>query len=516
VTVARLARAATLVAIFGIFSRLLGLVRETVLAAVYGISGATDAFVNALFVVNAIAAILLYTLVTLVIPAFHSESERAGIDSAWRLVAAIAGWAGIGLIALSSFVALFPEIPAAAFGLDAERAATAEMLIRIMAPALALQGFSAIFTALLQIHGRFGVPAAVGVAFNLGIVVGVLIGQGSIGIEAAGWGVSVGALFQVLLQLPQFLRLVRRDQVRLSLRHPRLGSVGMLALPVVGASAVQQINNFTDKLFASTLEEGRVAALSFANSLGSAPRTALLLPLMVPLFPLVARLVAEKRDDDALSAVHRVAGLLGLVAVPVTLFVALYSQEIAQLAYGRNKCDAECVTQIGAPLTWYGVAIWANFMGVFLNRTLSAANQQRRILLATVVTVVLTIALDIALLGPMEQAGLALASAIAVYVNVGQYLVYLRRRFPALGVRMLARQQLRLAACGGVGVLAILGADQLLPTGNQTSWHLAGLLLIKAAIGAGAYLAAIRLVAPRELAEARNSLGALARRRRPA
>jgi putative peptidoglycan lipid II flippase len=516
VSVARLARAATLVALFGIVSRFLGFGREIVLASVYGTTAVTDAFVSALFVVNAIAAILLYTLVTLVIPAFNEERERAGEASAWRLVGTVAGWAGVGLIALSALAAIFPEVLAAPFRFDSDRAATAELLIRIMAPALALQGFSAIFTALLQIHGRFGVPAAVGVAFNLGIIVGVIVGQGSIGIEAAGWGVSIGALFQVLLQLPQFTKLVRGNRVRPSLRHPRLGTVGALALPVMGASLLQQVNNFTDKLFAGTLEDGRVAALNFANSLGAAPRTALLLPLMVPLFPFVARLVAEKRDADALSAVRRVAGLLGLVAIPVSLFVALYSYEIAQLAYGRGDCDADCVTQIGAPLTWYGVAIWANFMGVFLNRTLSAANQQRRILLATVLTVVLTITLDIALLGPMEQAGLALASAIAVYVNVGQYLVYLRRRFPALGVRMLARQQLRLAACGGVGVLAILAADQLFPTDDLASWHLAGLLFVKAAIGAGVYLATVRLIAPQELREARQSLGSLKRRRRPA
>ncbi len=515
-SVARLARAATLVALFGIISRFLGFAREIVLASVYGTTGLTDAFVSALFVVNAIAAILLYTLVTLVIPVFSEERERAGEASAWRLVATIAGWAGVVLIGLSAFAAVFPEALAAPFQFDADRAATAEMLIRIMAPALALQGFSAIFTALLQVHGHFGVPAAVGVAFNLGIIIGVVIGQGSIGIEAAGWGVSVGALFQVLLQLPQFTQLVRGQRIRPSLQHPRLGTVGALALPVMGASMLQQVNNFTDKLFAGTLDPGRVAALNFANSLGSAPRTALLIPLMVPLFPLVAGLVAEKRDADALSAVHRVAGLLGLVAVPVTLFVALYSREIAQLAYGRNRCDAECVRLIGGPLTWYGVAIWANFMGVFLNRTLSAANQQRRILLATIVTVVVTIALDIALLGPMGHAGLALASAIAVYLNVGQYLIYLRRRFPTLGVRTLAQRQLRLAACGAVAVLAILGADQFLPTDNQASWHLAEFLLIKAAIGAAVYLAAIRLVAPRELAEARNALGALVRRRRPA
>ena len=211
------------------------------------------------------------------------------------------------LVVLSTIVAVWPEAFAALFQLDPTREAQTAELIRIMAPALALQGFSAIFTAMLQIHGRFAGPAAVGVAFNLGIIIGVLIGRGSIGIEAAGWGVVIGAALQVLLQLPQFWRLLREARARPALSHPGLGAVGLLAIPVVGASILQQINSFTDKLFASSLVAGRVSALSFANALGQAPRVALLLPLLTPLFPLIARLISDGREREALSAFRRVS-----------------------------------------------------------------------------------------------------------------------------------------------------------------------------------------------------------------
>ena len=287
-----------------------------------------------------------------------------------------------------------------------------------MAPALALQGFSAIFTAMLQIHGRFAGPAAVGVAFNAGIIIGVAIGQGTIGIGAAAWGVVLGATLQVLLQLPQFWRLLREAHARPVVRHPRLAAVGLLALPVVGASVLQQINSFTDKLFASTLEPGRVSALSFANALGQAPRVAILLPLLTPLFPLIARLVSEGREDDALRSFRRVAGLLGLMAIPLMLLMAIYADEIAQLAFQRGRSATwYCVDQIDPPLVWYALGLWPAFGSLLLNRTLSAANRQRDILWTTVVTVAITILLDVILLGPMEQAGLALAATIGVYAN---------------------------------------------------------------------------------------------------
>ena len=178
-TVTRLARAAAIVAIFGLVSRLLGFAREIVLAASFGATGATDAFVNSLLIVNSIAAILLYTLVTLIIPVFQRERADRGTESAWRLVSALAVWTGLFLVVLvhDRRDLAGGASPPSSSSTRRARPRPAE-LIRIMAPALALQGFSAIFTAMLQIHGRFAGPAAVGVAFNLGIIVGVIIGRG--------------------------------------------------------------------------------------------------------------------------------------------------------------------------------------------------------------------------------------------------------------------------------------------------------------------------------------------------
>lgn len=514
-TVTRLARAATIVALFGLLSRLLGFAREAVLAGVYGASGATDAFVNSLLVVNSVAAVLLYTLVTLVIPVFQQERAERGEASAWTLLLALAGWTGLLLIALTSVAAIWPEGPAALFRLDAARAEATADLIRIMAPALALQGVSALFTALLQIHGRFAGPAAVGVAFNLGIIVGVLAGQGAIGIEAAAWGVAAGALLQVALQLPQFRRLMRRVDVRPGLAHPRLGAVGLLALPVLGASALQQINNFTDKLFASSLEAGRVSALSYANALGQAPRALLLLPLLTPLFPLIARMMAEGREPDAVRTFERATGLLGLVAVPMSLLMAVYSREVAELAFGRNRCDVYCVDQTGAPLTWYALAVWAGFLSLLCNRTLSAANRTREIMLTTVAVVVLTIVLDLILLGPMEQSGLALAATIGVWVNALTLLWCLRRQFGSLSLRRLGRQQARLWACGAAAAGVALLADLAYPTHGEEALALLVPFALKVALALGVYAVAARLLCPAELAQGAASLRALTARRAP-
>jgi putative peptidoglycan lipid II flippase len=290
--------------------------------------------------------------------------------------------------------------------------------------------------------------------------------------------------------------------------------MAVLALPVLGASLLQQVNNFTDKLFASTLESGRVAALSYANALGQAPRALLLLPLMTPIFPLVARLMGEGRRTEAITAFRRVAGLIGLVAMPASIVVMLYPQEIAQLAFGYRACDADCVGWTADPLRWYGLAIWGGFFSYLCNRTISAANRPGDIVWATIVTVGVTIGLDVVLLGPMEQAGLALAAAIGIYCNVLMLLVILHRRVGGLGMRALARQHARLALTALITGAVLVLLELPLPTGGSSSLDIAAPHFAKLAIAPVVLIGAARILARVELREARDAALALVRRRR--
>lgn len=513
-----LARAAAVVAVLGIVSRLLGFVREAVLSRTFGTSGAggaqADAFVNGLFLVNTTAAVLLYALVTIVIPAFEQERQDRDESSAWQVIWVIGTWVVLGLCALGVLIAIFPQAPTALFGLDTERAALMEHLVRIMAPGLALQGISGLLTAVLQSQRRFAGPAAVGIAFNLGIVIAILIGDRSV--EAAAWGVVAGATGQILFQFPQLIGVLRGVPGRPGFHHPRLAPIAALSVPVIGGSLLQQINGYTDKLFANSLEAGRTAALNYANAAGSAPRTLLLVPLLAPLFPVISRMVAERRDAETVSAFNRAAGVLALVSVPMGVFLAIYASEIAQILFGGSKCDAGCVSDIAGPLRFYAIATWGSFLGYLLNRSLSAANRARELLIATTVSVVITVALDLALLGPMEQSGLALATAIGVYVNTVINAWYLRRQFRVLSLVRLADRQLRLVACGLLAGGFALALNTAVASDERSTALTIGLITAKGVAAGVVYLALVRLTCPEEFREGRRAFAAIFRRARPA
>jgi peptidoglycan biosynthesis protein MviN/MurJ (putative lipid II flippase) len=170
------------------------------------------------------------------------------------------------------------------------------------------------------------------------------------------------------------------------------------------------------------------------------------------------------------------------------------------------------VDQISPPLLWYALALWPAFGAFLLNRTLSAARRQRFILLTTAATVALTIVLDLVLLGPMEQAGLALASTIGVYASVLMSLAGMRNEFPALSVGALGRRQGRILLAGAVCGGTALALNLVAPTDDLEPLALVAALALKVLIALAAYAAAARILSRTELSEGIRSIRALVAR----
>lgn len=506
-----IARAALLVTVFTLISRVLGFLREWVLAREFGASAAADVFSTGLMLVNSVAAVLAYATVTVIIPAIERERQTADERSAWRLVWTVGTWVTLALVMIGSVVSIWPSLVVNPFGLDPQRSAMLTDLVRIMAPALALQGITGLLTAVLQAQHKFLGPAFVGIAFNLGIILALVIFGG---VYAAAWGVVAGAVAQVAFQLPQLVGAIRESGVfRAQFRHPRLTLVLASAAPVTAVSVLQQLNSFSDKYFAASLPAGKIAALNWAHFVGSLPRTTFLMPLLAPLFPVIARMAAQQRHDDTVSAFRRAAGVLGLVSLPLSAFMLLYGHELAQIMFGHGRCDAACVTDISGPLRYLALGTWAAFLGYLLNRTLSAMNAQRKIFVSMSTSVIVTIAIDIVLIDPMGISGLALASTIGVFTSTTLSLIQIRGVLPNIGISRLADQQGRLVVAAACALAAAWAANGILSTQNRAIGALVAPLVVKTAIGVVVFGMVARLLIPEVVREATGAARSIVRRR---
>ena len=316
-TNARLVGASGLLALGNICSRVLGLVREMVITYLFGASGAVDALQVAIIVPKAIYDLLIGGHINgAFVPVLSEVITTRGKDELWRVVSALISLVIALLALLVLLLELFaPQIvPVVAPGADSATQRLAVDLLRLTAPALIFMSLFAVFSGTLFALRSFTLPAFAGVVFNACIVLVTLalapslaliprldslsiaqpfiVSRPSAGIIAVALGWLVGAVAQMLLQMPG-LRL-RRLRPSLNWRHPALKSIGLLYLPVMLSLIIDTliIRPFSYNLASQTIEGG-IAIMNWATTLVQFPQGLVATAISIAILPTLARQAAE-------------------------------------------------------------------------------------------------------------------------------------------------------------------------------------------------------------------------------
>jgi putative peptidoglycan lipid II flippase len=303
-------QAATLIMLGNVASRLLGLVREQVIAALFGGGSVTDSFQAAstlptlvydFLIGGAIAAALVPVFSDYADePAPHTELSRL----ASALLTLISIMLGVGIVALSVCAPQLLDVLAE--GLTPAARADAITLTRLMLPATWFMALSGIFTALLYARQQFLRPAFVTAIYNVSIIVVALIGASFFGVHVLAIGVIVGAFMQVVLQVPALRGLRVRPLFVWS--HPGLRRALQLYAPVAAGLLVSTIGVFIDRRLASQTGEGSLAAMRFATTIIQFPIGLVAVALSSAILPTLSRQATEdegRRTKDILSPVAR-------------------------------------------------------------------------------------------------------------------------------------------------------------------------------------------------------------------
>ena len=319
-TNARLAGASGILALGNICSRLLGLVREMVITYLFGASGAVDALQVAIIVPKAIYDLLIGGHINgAFVPVLSDVISRSGRAELWRVVSALISLVIAILALLVLLLELFaPQIvPLVAPGADIGTQVLAVDLLRLTAPALIFMSLFAVFSGTLFALRSFTLPAFAGLVFNSCIVLVTLalapslalfprldggsivfpfvVARPSAGIIAVAFGWLLGAIAQMLLQMPG-LRLSRL-RPSLNWRHPALTSIGFLYLPVMLSLVIDTliIRPFSYNLASRTIEGG-IAIMNWATTLVQFPQGLVATAISVAILPTLARQSAETTE----------------------------------------------------------------------------------------------------------------------------------------------------------------------------------------------------------------------------
>jgi putative peptidoglycan lipid II flippase len=506
------ARRAGLVALGTLASRVLGMVRDAVVAAAYPVA-ATDAFWIAFTIPNTLRTLLGEGAVSnAFIPVFSDVRTRQGDRAARTFLARFtAALGGLLLVACLAGIAAAPLLSwAYAGGLaknDPPRFALVVSLTRWLFPFLGLAGLGALATGVLNVLGRFTLPAFAPALFNVAMIaapftlapLGVQLGLDPIG--ALALGALLGGVLQVAVQIGPLRRAGMLPRPELRLADPEVRHALGLMGPLVLGLGVYQLNMLLSRLFASFLPEGSPSYLNYGMRVIEVPQGMFALALASAALPALVKLRSEGKQTELLALFHDSLRLTLLVGLPASVALCVLAEPTAAVLLGRGRFGADDVIETGRSLAVQALGIWAVAAVRAVVPMYAAHKDTRTPVRASFANLLLFLAISAALMSRLNHVALALANSLAAALQVGLLLFWLRRHTGPLGLRALAASTLRLlAAC------AVMGSVLSLVAGRYDWVHatseLTRLLWYMAVCGAGllSFVVAARLLGVRELA----------------
>lgn len=495
-----------------LLSRVLGFVRDMVVALAFGAGATTDAFFVAYRIPNMLRRLLAEgALSTAVIPVFTEYAVSHPRAAFLRMLRAVLGASLVTLGAVTLLgVGLAPWIVAAiapGFGRDPGQAALASALTRTMFPFLFLIGLGALAMGALNAHGRFFAPAAGPAVQNVGMIVCVLAlaARTEPPILSLAIGVLVGGLGHLAVQLPSLHRVGCLVAPSLDLGHPAVATVARLLLPAVVGLAAVQVTVFVNTLLASLLAAGSISYLHYADRVMEFPLGVFGIALASASLPAMAGQAAEGDRAGLAATLNFSLRLSFFVALPATVGLVLLRTPITRVLFEHGRFSAADTAATAHALLWYALGLAGIAAARISAQAFYAVREPGVAVRLGVVAVLVDVVAALALMGPLGHGGLAAASSIAAYVNWAGLVWMWGRRHAPLGGRVLWRSVAR-TALASLAPAAVCGAALAWwPAGGRLTTDVVWLAAAMTAGGAAFVTAAWLLRAP-ELAAVTRAL----------
>lgn len=416
-----LTTAAIIVGGASLASRVIGVLRDRVLAANFGAGDALDAYYAAFRLPD-----LLYTLIILgalsagFIPVFAEYLETKGQDEAWRLAERILSVVGATMIVICAGLIIFaPQlVPLTVPGFSAGKLEVTVRLTRIMALSPLFLGLSAVMGGILQATRRFFAFALAPVLYNVGIIFGAVVLSPVLGLEGLAWGVVVGAFFHLVTQSSVALRLGLKRVPAPSIRTEGVRRILWLMAPRTAGLAVTQINMVILLALASALPIGSIAVFNLANNLQSFPVSIFGISFAVAAFPNLARAAGARRDDEFLTFLGSAARKIIFLIVPATAVFFLLRAQIVRLALGAGAFDWNDTIRTADVMGIFTLSLIFQALVPLLARAFYALQDTWTPLIAGVIAEAFNLILALILRESLGIMGLAVAFSAAAFLNM--------------------------------------------------------------------------------------------------
>ena len=430
-----LLRALATVSSMTLLSRILGFVRDFVIARTFGAGIATDAFFVAFKLPNLLRRLFAEGAFSQAfVPILSEYRNRRSAEETRVLVDHVATLLGIAVLAVAALgifgapVVIYVSAPG--FAAEPEKFALTVQLLRITFPYIFFMALVALAGGILNTWSRFAVPAFTPVLLNLCFIAMALFAAPWFDppVAALAWAVFIGGVLQLSLQLPFLARIGMLPRWALSLRDPAVRRILKLMAPAVIGVSISQISLVINNIFASFLDHGSVSWLYYADRLMEFPSGLLGAALGTILLPSLSRCHARNDHAEFSALLDWGLRLTLLLTLPAALGLGLLAVPLIATLFQHGAFTAADVMQTRSALVAYSTGL----VGLILVKVLAPGFYSRQDIRTPVKIALLTLALtqvmNLAFVGPLKHAGLALSIGLASCVNAGLLFRGLRRR----------------------------------------------------------------------------------------
>lgn len=448
-----IAKATGLILIINVLVKLLGFIREAVIARGFGTNWISDSYLVAYTLPYFLQSILGYALVAVSVPVLtkyrqSKDTEQLLIvgNSLINVTALIL--AGISLLGvLLAPVLVFLTAP----NLADYATELSIQLTRIMFPSVLFMGVAMVITGILNSGYVFGWPAFAPGLSNLIIIAGVLLFPGT-GVQGLAVATLLSFLGMLLVQLPSLKRNGFRYRFVCNLSHPDVQGVLRNILPIILGIAVTQINFALNRVFASGLAEGSISALNYASKLMNLPVGIFAAAVVSAIYPSLSEDAIKKDFQSLGNTLRHGLSLVCLVTVPAAIGLIVLRVPITSLLFEGNSFDAESTRITAYALLFFCIGLVPVSLNMVLTRAYYAVGDVKSPVIFGAIAILANLIASFALINVFDHGGLAFANSIAAILNTLLLYFCLLRKIPgeSQGYRSFGKSFLKIILASGI------------------------------------------------------------------
>ncbi len=361
--------AAFILAITALLSRILGLIRDRLLAGKFGAGDELDVYFTAFRLPDLIYSILIMGAISSAFIPIFAQYFKKDEKDAWKLTSGIFSWVVLILIVLSGILILFaPQVVAfIAPGFSGAKKEATVALTRVMFLSPLLLGVSSILSGVLQYFRRFFIYSLAPIMYNLGIILGIIFFVPKMGLIGLAWGVVLGAFLHLLIQLPSAIYSGMKFN-GLFRFHEGIKKMLQLTIPRTIGLAGTQINYLVITAIASSLTIGSVAIFNLSNNLQYVPIGIIAISFSIAVFPRLAESSAEENKEKFSQDFSMAFSQILYLVLPITTIFFVLRAQIIRLILGTGQFNWVDTRLTAAALGIFAISIFAQSLIPLVSR----------------------------------------------------------------------------------------------------------------------------------------------------